>query len=200
MVRCLNPKKPHENRSSTSIASISNTSTVALAESAAEKTPVAIDAQISCQYCKYLLEGAHLGDCVVRALGVLQDRYVASHHVGHVGEHPHGRYERNADLTPLLQVDGGTAIRARVGGGGHVPELTRDGGSPEFDSKASRLNLRPPQTSIAHRKLRAGDGELDAANHGVQSLAIFFVQIVPGVEAEDFAAELRRQGRRVKRL
>src|ERR1700726_614505 len=66
MVRCLNPKKPHENRSSTSIASLSNTSTVALAEAAAEKASVAIDAQISCQYCKYLLEGAQLGDCVVR--------------------------------------------------------------------------------------------------------------------------------------
>ena len=65
MMRCLNPKKPHENRGSTSTASISNATTVALAESITEKAPVAIDEQVSCQYCKYLLEGARLGDCVV---------------------------------------------------------------------------------------------------------------------------------------
>src|SRR5579864_2508482 len=70
MVRCLNPKKPHENRGSTSTSSITNTATVALAESTTEKASVAVDAQISCQYCKYLLEGALLGDChVTRWIG-----------------------------------------------------------------------------------------------------------------------------------
>ncbi|HJT56081.1 MAG TPA: kelch repeat-containing protein [Ktedonobacteraceae bacterium] len=68
MTHCLNPKKKHENRGSTSTASLTNTPTAE--ESAAEKSSVAIDTQISCQYCKYLLEGALLGDCrVTRWIG-----------------------------------------------------------------------------------------------------------------------------------
>jgi serine/threonine protein kinase len=43
---------------------------MALAESTAEKAPIAVDTQVSCQYCKYLLEGVLLGDCrVTRWIG-----------------------------------------------------------------------------------------------------------------------------------
>src|SRR5258707_7444437 len=70
MVHCLNPKKAHENRGSTSILSTSHAPTVALAQSTAEKAPLAVDTQVSCQYCKYLLEGVLLGDCrVIRWIG-----------------------------------------------------------------------------------------------------------------------------------
>jgi serine/threonine protein kinase len=66
MAYCLNPKKKHENRELASISSLTNAGTAALPEAGAEKSPVAVDAQGACQYCKYLLEGALLGDCRVR--------------------------------------------------------------------------------------------------------------------------------------
>src|SRR5579884_2242998 len=66
MAYCLNPKKKHKNREFASISSLTNTGTIALAEASAEKSPASVDAQVSCQYCKYLLEGALLGDCRVR--------------------------------------------------------------------------------------------------------------------------------------
>src|SRR5258707_12965390 len=70
MVLCLNPKKAHENRGSTSIPSKLHAPAAVLAESTAEKAPVAVDSQVSCQYCKYLLEGVLLGDCrVTRWIG-----------------------------------------------------------------------------------------------------------------------------------
>src|SRR5215469_16526773 len=51
---CLHPKKPHENQN------LSSTS---------EKT-VVVEEQIACLYCKYLLQGALLGDCrVLRLIG-----------------------------------------------------------------------------------------------------------------------------------
>src|SRR6266699_3376948 len=70
MVYCLNPKKAHENRGSASIPSKLHAPAMALAESTAEKAPIAVDTQVSCQYCKYLLEGVLLGDCrVTRWIG-----------------------------------------------------------------------------------------------------------------------------------
>src|SRR6266566_2875456 len=70
MVYCLNPKKAHENRGSASIPSKMHAPAMALAESTAEKAPIAVDTQVSCQYCKYLLEGVLLGDCrVTRWIG-----------------------------------------------------------------------------------------------------------------------------------
>src|SRR5713226_5913782 len=69
MLYCLNPKKPHENRDLLS-SSFSPETTVALAETASEKTSVVVEEQVACQFCKYLLEGAQLGDCrVVRWIG-----------------------------------------------------------------------------------------------------------------------------------
>ncbi len=70
MVYCLNPKKAHENRGSASIPAKLHAPAMALAESTAEKAPIAVDTQVSCQYCKYLLEGVLLGDCrVTRWIG-----------------------------------------------------------------------------------------------------------------------------------
>src|SRR5438105_723454 len=63
MQYCLNPRKPHENR----ILTQSEDATVALPDHANSQTPAR---QVSCQYCKYLLEGALLGDCrVTRWIG-----------------------------------------------------------------------------------------------------------------------------------
>ena len=50
---CLHPKKPHENQNLNSKAKIS-----------------VVEEQVACHYCKYLLQGALLGDCrVTRLLG-----------------------------------------------------------------------------------------------------------------------------------
>src|SRR5438067_10893495 len=60
MPYCLNPKKAHENR-------ISST---ALVDTAPVRASVAVDEQVTCQFCKYLLQGALLGDCrVTRWIG-----------------------------------------------------------------------------------------------------------------------------------
>lgn len=66
MPRCLNPKKAHENRDASSRSVLSG-ATVALSEAT---SPDAAEEQVACQFCKYLLEGAVLGDCrVVRWIG-----------------------------------------------------------------------------------------------------------------------------------
>src|SRR6266571_1798728 len=66
MPRCLNPKKSHENRSSFA-RSVSSGATVALSDPPATR---AQEEQVACQFCKYLLEGALLGDCrITRWIG-----------------------------------------------------------------------------------------------------------------------------------
>src|SRR5437764_387354 len=57
MMRCLNPKKSHENRE----ISPSGPDNEAVTEAAT----VVLERQVACQFCKYLLEGAMLGDCRV---------------------------------------------------------------------------------------------------------------------------------------
>src|SRR5205085_3162212 len=55
MTYCLNPKKAHENR----------TTPAELVDKGSSKASVVVDEQVTCQFCKYLLEGALLGDCRV---------------------------------------------------------------------------------------------------------------------------------------
>jgi serine/threonine protein kinase len=65
MSNCLNPKKPHENNDVPAQAS-----PAAPGAAAAAHVSVSVNAQITCQFCKYLLEGAVLGDCrVTRWIG-----------------------------------------------------------------------------------------------------------------------------------
>src|ERR1700694_4012655 len=69
MRRCLNPKNPHKNTyvfssvaATTNDASRSSTDVdIERAQTLQERQ----DEQITCQFCKYLLEGALLGDCRV---------------------------------------------------------------------------------------------------------------------------------------
>src|SRR5579863_9499317 len=87
MGRCLNPKNPHNNSGATGVtvstipasASIHGPSnTVAEQESSQEakgeplerREPEQPEQQVTCQFCKYLLEDAVLGDCrVTRWIG-----------------------------------------------------------------------------------------------------------------------------------
>ncbi len=78
MPRCLNPKKAHENPVSLARPVLSG-STVALSEMDTHKNSEIGEAQVGCQFCKYLLEGALLGDC--RAL-----RWIGSGAFGDVYE------------------------------------------------------------------------------------------------------------------
>src|SRR5258708_24866514 len=65
MMYCLNPKKPHENKGSSSSAP-----TVILSGSSTGGTPLTVEEQVTCHYCRYLLQGALLGDCrVTRWIG-----------------------------------------------------------------------------------------------------------------------------------
>src|SRR5216683_5066589 len=65
MIYCLNPKKPHANKGSSSSAP-----TVILSGSSTGGTPLTVEEQVSCHYCRYLLQGALLGDCrVTRWIG-----------------------------------------------------------------------------------------------------------------------------------
>src|SRR5258707_11089658 len=65
MIYCLNPKKPHENKGSSSSAP-----TVILSGSSTGGTPLTVEEQVTCHYCRYLLQGALLGDCrVTRWIG-----------------------------------------------------------------------------------------------------------------------------------
>lgn len=69
MLRCLNPKKAHENRGSFA-RPVPSGKTVALSEIASSEVEASEEEQAACQYCKYLLEGAVLGDCrVIRWIG-----------------------------------------------------------------------------------------------------------------------------------
>src|SRR5579863_10522664 len=63
MVNCLNPRKSHENSSISSPAATgSGTNDAAVT--------VAVEEQVACRFCKYLLQGAMLGDCrVTRWIG-----------------------------------------------------------------------------------------------------------------------------------
>src|SRR6266568_8802378 len=61
---CLHPKKPHENQNLNSTP----------------KKSVVVEEQVVCRYCKYLLQGALLGDCRVSRLidsGAFGDVYEA---------------------------------------------------------------------------------------------------------------------------
>src|SRR5215470_13891214 len=65
MMYCLNPKKPHENKES-----LSSAPTVILPGSPAGEPPVAVEERVTCHYCRYLLQGALLGDCrITRWIG-----------------------------------------------------------------------------------------------------------------------------------
>src|SRR5713101_2400242 len=63
MVNCLNPRKSHENSGiSSPAATVSGVNDTTIA--------VAVEEQIACRFCKYLLQGAPLGDCrVTRWIG-----------------------------------------------------------------------------------------------------------------------------------
>lgn len=68
MSRCLNPKKAHENRGSYARPVPSGTTLALSASTSAEAE--AGEEQVACQFCKYLLEGAILGDCrIIRWIG-----------------------------------------------------------------------------------------------------------------------------------
>ncbi len=61
MVNCLNPRKSHEN---------SGISFPAATESGTNAVSVAVEEQVACRFCKYLLQDAPLGDCrVTRWIG-----------------------------------------------------------------------------------------------------------------------------------
>lgn len=69
MPRCLNPKKAHENRGQFARPVPSGT-TLALTDSPSIETREQEEEQVSCQFCKYLLAGAMLGDCrILRWIG-----------------------------------------------------------------------------------------------------------------------------------
>src|SRR6266567_4915635 len=70
MTYCLNPKKAHENRTTPAV----------LVDKGSSKASVVVDEQVTCQFCKYLLQGALLGDCRVTRLigsGAFGDVYEA---------------------------------------------------------------------------------------------------------------------------
>src|SRR5579883_329656 len=66
MLRCLNPKKAHENRGAPA-RPVPSGPTIALSVASSSNEE---EEQVACQYCKYLLEGAILGDCrILRWIG-----------------------------------------------------------------------------------------------------------------------------------
>src|SRR2546426_10487844 len=78
MRRCLNLRNPHKNRDA--VPSISHEATVPLDEATREGALVPLEQQVACQYCKYLLEDALLGDCRVASwigAGAFGDVYEA---------------------------------------------------------------------------------------------------------------------------
>src|SRR5260370_24572751 len=78
MMYCLNPKKQHENKELH--ASSSDDPSEALSGISTAITSVAIEEQVACHYCKYLLQGALLGDCRITRLigsGAFGDVYEA---------------------------------------------------------------------------------------------------------------------------
>ncbi|MGH2506062.1 MAG: protein kinase, partial [Ktedonobacteraceae bacterium] len=67
MPHCLNPKKAHENRDAFARPVVPVGSPATQAETALNGHG---EEQIACQFCKYLLAGALLGDCrVIRWIG-----------------------------------------------------------------------------------------------------------------------------------
>src|SRR5579864_3302636 len=60
MALCLNPKRPHENKEISAPLSTQHAT-----QGTAGSAQVAVNEQLTCQFCRYLLEGAMLGDCRV---------------------------------------------------------------------------------------------------------------------------------------
>jgi hypothetical protein len=78
MMNCLNPNKTHENNAAHSTST--DGPTVVLSGASTTNTSVAVEEQVACHYCKYLLQGALLGDCRVTRLigsGAFGDVYEA---------------------------------------------------------------------------------------------------------------------------
>src|SRR6266404_298328 len=68
MIYCLNPKRPHENRDP--LISSPGSPNVASPGACTGRRPVAVEEQVTCPFCKHLLQGALLGDCrVTRWIG-----------------------------------------------------------------------------------------------------------------------------------
>src|SRR5258708_33050827 len=68
MVYCLHPKNPHENREP--LISSPDSSNGASPGASTGAMLVAVEEHVSCHICKYLLQGALLGDCrVTRWIG-----------------------------------------------------------------------------------------------------------------------------------
>jgi serine/threonine protein kinase len=68
MIYCLHPKNPHENRDP--LISSPDSSNVASPGASSGAMPVAVEKHVTCPLCKYLLQGALLGDCrVTRWIG-----------------------------------------------------------------------------------------------------------------------------------
>src|SRR5437588_7590457 len=68
MIYCLHPKNPHENRDP--LISSPGNSNVASPGASIGAMPVTVDEHVTCHICKYLLQGALLGDCrVTRWIG-----------------------------------------------------------------------------------------------------------------------------------
>src|SRR5881275_1618520 len=68
MRRCLNPKNPHKNMSVPSSVTVPTKDATRSSSDAAEQSSnssLQQEEQVTCQFCKYLLEGALLGDCRV---------------------------------------------------------------------------------------------------------------------------------------
>src|SRR5260221_614821 len=77
MIYCLNPKKPNANKGSSSSAPA-----VLLSASAIAETRLTLEVQVTCHYCRYLLQGALLGDGRVTrwiGSGAFGDVYEAEH-------------------------------------------------------------------------------------------------------------------------
>src|SRR5258708_39447071 len=68
MVYCLHPKNPHENREP--LISSPDSFNVASPGASTGAMAVAVEEHVTCHICKYLLQGALLGDCrVARWIG-----------------------------------------------------------------------------------------------------------------------------------
>src|SRR5256714_4691475 len=67
MRRCLNPKNPHKNMSVPSSVTVPADATRSPSDGAEQPSISSLqqEEQVTCQFCKYLLEGALLGDCRV---------------------------------------------------------------------------------------------------------------------------------------
>ncbi len=78
MMNCLNPNKTHENMVARSTST--DGPTIVLSNASTTKASVEVEQQATCHFCKYLLQGALLGDCRVTRLigsGAFGDVYEA---------------------------------------------------------------------------------------------------------------------------